>query len=316
MSLLKQMLDGVSEVAIMGHLRPDGDCTGSCLGLYNYIKEQHPQVHATLYLEQPSEKFAFMKNYSSICSDSLEEKQYDLCIGLDSSDKERFGPFVKYFNSAAKTVCVDHHITNKGFAMENILVKDASSTCEVLYGLLDETKISKEVAECIYTGIIHDTGVFKFSNTSAKTMEIAGKLMAAGIDFSGIIDNSFYRKTYVQNQILGRALLESILFHEGSCIFSVVRQKDMDFYEVGSKDLDGIIDQLRITEGVECAIFMHETGNHEYKVSMRSNGIVDVSVIAEYFGGGGHVRAAGCNMSGSIHDVINNLSLHITKQLG
>lgn len=316
MSLLKQMLDEAKEVAIMGHLRPDGDCVGSCLGLYNYIKEKYPQIKPTLYLEQPSEKFNYLTGFSEITSDFSEDKVYDLCIGLDSSDKERYGSFVKYFDSAKKTLCMDHHITNKGFAMENILVVDASSTCEVLYTQLEETVVSKEVAECIYTGIIHDTGVFKFSNTSPKTMEIAGTLMSAGIDFSRIIDDSFYRKTYIQNQILGRSLLESVMFNGGTCIFSVVRKKDMEFYGVDNKDLDGIIDQLRITEGVECAIFLYETGNQEYKVSLRSNGLLDVSVIAAYFGGGGHVRAAGCTMSGNLHDVINNLSVHITKQLG
>ena len=102
---------------------------------------------------------------------------------------------------------------------------------------------------------------------------------------------------------------------DGKCIFSAIKKKDMEFYGVTSKDLDGIIDQLRLTEGVECALFLYETGPQEYKVSMRSQKQVDVSRIAAYFGGGGHVRAAGCTMSGSIHDVINNLAGHIAKEL-
>ena len=89
----------------------------------------------------------------------------------------------------------------------------------------------------------------------------------------------------------------------------------MEFYGVNGKDMDGIIDQLRLTEGVEVAIFMYQTGPQEFKVSLRSQNAVDVSRIASYFGGGGHVRAAGCTMSGRIHDVVNNLSLHIAKQL-
>jgi phosphoesterase RecJ-like protein len=146
-------------------------------------------------------------------------------------------------------------------------------------------------------------------------MEIAGKLMEKGINFSKIIDDSFYRKTYIQNQILGRALLESITFHDSQCIFSVINKKDMEFYGVSGSDMDGIIDQLRITEGVECAIFMYETGCREYKVSLRSTADLDVSKIAVYFGGGGHKKAAGCTMAGSVHDVINNLSDQIVKQL-
>ncbi len=162
---------------------------------------------------------------------------------------------------------------------------------------------------------LHDTNVFKNSNTTQRTMQVAGAMMAKGINFSRIIDESFYRKTYVQNQIMGRAVLESVLFLEGKCIFSVVRKQDMDFYGVEASDLDGIVDQLRITEGVEVAIFLYETENHVYKVSMRSNNLVNVSQVAAYFGGGGHIRAAGCTMSGSVHDVINNLSALIEKQI-
>ena len=206
-------------------------------------------------------------------------------------------------------------MTNTGYGECSVVEAGASSTCEVLFGQMDEKYIDKSVAECLYTGIVHDTGVFKFSCTSPKTMEIAGRLMGKGVDFGNIIDDSFYRKTYIQNQILGRALLESITFLDGRCIFSAIRQNEMKFYGVDGKDMDGIIDQLRLTEGVEVAIFMYQTGASEYKVSLRSQNIVDVSRVASFFGGGGHVRAAGYTMSGSIHDVINNLSLHIEKQL-
>lgn len=206
-------------------------------------------------------------------------------------------------------------MTNRGYCEENVVYPNASSTCEVLFDSLDQERISYEVAMCLYTGIIHDTNVFKNSNTSAHTMEIAGKLMEKGIPFGKIIDETFFRKTYVQNQILGRALLESISFMDGKCIFAAVRQKDMDFYGADNSDLDGIVEQLRVTDGVECAIFLHETESHVYKVSMRSNCQVDVSKVAAYFGGGGHVRAAGCTMMGSVHDVINNLSIHIAEQM-
>ena len=146
-------------------------------------------------------------------------------------------------------------------------------------------------------------------------MRAAADLMDKGIDFSGILDDTYYKKSYVQNQILGRALLESIMVLNGQCIISAIRQKDMVFYGVEPKDLDGIVSQLRNTKGVEVAIFIYETGNQEFKVSMRSNGIVDVSKIGAYFGGGGHVRAAGCTMQGTMHDVLNNLTKHIEKQL-
>ena len=313
MTVLEQMLEQTGSVVILGHVRPDGDCLGSTLGLYHYI-QTNPAIRAAVYLEESSPKFGYLAGYDAILHETDEER-YELCICLDCGDEERLGSFGVFLANASKSLCLDHHITNTRFCEVNLVSENASSTCEVLFEQLDEEKIDKAAAECLYTGLIHDTGVFKYSCTSARTMEIAGKLMAKGIDFGSIIDNSFYKKTYVQNQILGRALLESITFLDGKCIFSALRQSEMEFYGVNGKDMDGIIDQLRLTEGVEVAIFMYQTGPQEFKVSLRSQNAVDVSRIASYFGGGGHVRAAGCTMSGRIHDVVNNLSLHIAKQL-
>lgn len=315
MSVLDRKLDGVKTAAILGHVHPDGDCIGSCLGLLNYLEAAYPQVEVTVYLEEPAAKFGYLNGFDQIQTIFAQDVSFDLCICLDCSDKARLGEGEGILSLAKDSICIDHHVTNTGYAGENVVEADASSTCEVLYGLLDEDKITKEIAECLYTGIIHDTGVFKYSATSAKTMQIAGKLMETGIDFTSIIDGSFYRKTYLQNQILGRALFESVTFLDGKCIFSVVRLKDMKFYGVTNKDLDGIIDQLRVTEGVECAIFLYEIEAQIFKVSLRSNTDLNVAKIAGYFGGGGHVKAAGCTMSGSIYDVINNLSGHIEKQM-
>jgi len=312
---LMELAEAAGTIAIVGHVRPDGDCVGSCLAVCNYITEQYPEKTVDVYLETPPAKFSYLKQFERICSDPETGKQYDLCICLDSGDRERLGKNVVYLDTAKTSICIDHHITNQGYAAANFVKADASATCELLYDFLDEEKISRDVAECIYTGILHDTNVFKNSNTTERTMQVAGAMMAKGINFSRIIDESFYKKTYVQNQIMGRAVLESVLFLDGKCIFSVVRKQDMDFYGVEASDLDGIVDQLRITDGVEVAIFLHETENHVYKVSMRSNSFVNVSKVASYFGGGGHVRAAGCTMSGSVHDVINNLSAQIDKQI-
>lgn len=315
MSRLLELAKDAGSIVILGHVRPDGDCVGSCLAVWNYLEELYPEKTIQVYLEKPPVKFNYLKHFDSISQDAETGIIYDLCICLDSGDKTRLGDFGVYLDTAKRSICLDHHITNTGYAKENFVQPQVSSTCEVLYGFLEDSKINKAVAECIYTGIIHDTNVFKNSNTTFRTMEVAGRMMEKGINFGRIIDESFYRKTYLQNQIMGRAILESITFQDGKCIFSVVRQKDMKFFGVESSDLDGIVEQLRITDGVECAIFLYETGVHQYKVSMRSKDIVDVSKVASYFGGGGHVRAAGCSMSGNVHDVINNLSGHIEKQL-
>lgn len=312
---LNAELQGVNTVAIAGHVRPDGDCVGSCIGLKLYLKKYFSQIKTTVYLEDFSESFRFLKGTEEIVHECTGEEVYDVFFALDCGDKARLGNAAKYFDTAKKTICIDHHISNQAFAQINYIEPEASSTSELVYLLMEEDKVTKEMAEAIYMGIVHDTGVFQYSCTSSRTMNVAGKLMDTGIDFNKIVDDTYYVKSYVQNQILGRALLESITMLDGKIIFSAIRQKDLKFYGVGTKDLDGIVQQLRNTRGVEAAIFLYETGPQEFKVSMRSNGKIDVSRIACFFGGGGHVRAAGCNMQGSVYDVVNNIVEHMHKQL-
>lgn len=306
-------IEAAENIAIAGHVRPDGDCVGSCMGLYNYITENYPSKNVSVYMEDMGNDFNYIAHMDQVKHD-YDGMKADLVIILDVSDVARIGVIGELFETSDNTVCIDHHISNPGLAMENVIEPDASSASQVLYKLLDESKISKEVAEALYTGIIHDSGVFKYSSTSAETMNIAGKLMEKGIDFQSIIDDGFYAKSYIQNHILGKALVESIVFFDGKCIFSVISKKDMEFYGVTSKDLGGIVEQLRLTEGVECAIFLYETEPLTYKVSLRSKKYLDVNKVAGYFGGGGHVRAAGCVMEGTFHDVINNLAIRIEKE--
>lgn len=311
--ILSDILKDVKSVGITGHIRPDGDCTGSVLALYNYILENMPEIDVDLYLEQPGSEFYYLKNIDKI-KNTPEDKKYDVFFVLDCSSLDRIEPFISCFNNASKTVCIDHHVSNTGFTDLSKIEPQASSACEVLYGTMDADKISRNVAECIYTGIIHDTGVFKYSCTSKKTMEIAGEMMEKGIDYSDIIDNTFYKKTYVQNQILGRALLESVLFYDGKCIFTTVTMDEMEFYGVTCRELGGIVEQLRLTDGVEVAIFLYQTGEEEYKVSLRSKKKIDVAAIATQFGGGGHVRAAGYTAKGSVYQIINSIGELIEKQ--
>lgn len=311
---IADIISGASKVGITGHIRPDGDCVGSTLGLYNYIRDNMPQVQVDVFLEEPGQEFSYIKGIEAIKNQPEKGSVYDVFFVLDCGSLDRIEPFVEHFESAGKTVCIDHHISNTGFADESLVIPSASSACEVLYQALDEDKISKAVAECIYTGIIHDTGVFKYSATSALTMTIAGKMMEKGIDYSDIIDNSFYKKTYIQNQILGRALLESVLFYEGRCIFSVVTSDVLSFYGVTGKELSGVVEQLRLTDGVEVAILMYQLSDNEYKVSLRSKKVIDVSRIAMSFGGGGHVRAAGFNAQGTPHQIINRIGTMIEEQ--
>ena len=312
---LKETLQGVKTAAILGHVRPDGDCIGSCLALYNYIETYFPEIQAKVYLQEFMPEFLMLKNADKIVHDCSEDVVYDVCFSLDSADKARHGEFIKYFDTAKKTVGIDHHISNLGFADTHLIVSDASATAEILYELIGKEHLTKEIAECIYLGMAHDTGVFQYSNASPKTFRVVADLLETGIDASRIIDETFYQKSYVQNQVLGKTLLESELKLDGKVIVGLVTMQDMADYGITAKALDGIVSQLRYTRGVEVAVFLYELEAKHYKVSMRSNGKVNVSSIAGTLGGGGHVKAAGCEISGEYEAVVEILLKYIGAQL-
>ncbi len=311
--ILKECADA-KRIGISGHVRPDGDCVGSCLALWQYLKKCLPECFVQVFLETPPSIFKEIKGFEEIVTDFPEEETFDVFFALDCG-ADRVGDAQKYFNAAKKTINIDHHVSNTGTAQINHIRADVGSVCEVLYDLLEQDKLDADIAMALYIGIIHDTGVLQYSNTTPVTHKKVAELISFGFDFPRLIQETFYQKTYVQTQIMGRALMESIRFMDGKCIVSAVDRKMMNFYDATPADLDGIVNQLRNIKGVSCAIFMYQTDTLEYKVSLRSDESVDVSKVVSYFGGGGHARAAGCTMSGTFHDCVNNLSLQIERQM-
>lgn len=315
MMKLDSIVEGKKSIGIAGHVRPDGDCVGSTLAVYNYLRTYYPQADVRIYLEPIPNIFRFLHNSKEIRNTYMDSVHFELFISLDCGDTGRLGEAAKYFEAADHTLCIDHHVSNQAFAEFNYIDPDASSTCELVFELLDEEKITKEIAECIYTGIVHDTGVFQYSCTSAKTMNIAGILMEKGIDYTKIVDETFYTKTYPQVRILGQALLNSQLYLDGACIVSVLTQEEMKAFDVLPKHLEGIVNQLRVTKGVQIAVFIYENMDKTFKASLRVNGEINAAEIALSFGGGGHVKAAGCTMEGTKESVVEQMISAIAAQL-
>lgn len=315
MEKLHEVLSGVKCVAVSGHVNPDGDCVGSCLATYNYIKENYPDIQIDVYLDPIPNIFKFLKSSDEIKAPGTEKKEYDLFLAQDCGDAARLGAAEHYFHEAKKTVCIDHHKSNGAFADINYIYPEASSTSELIYDLIEDEKISKAVAECIYLGIVHDTGVFQYSCTSSKTMNIAGRLMDKGIDFTRIINDTFFEKTYEQTRIMAAALLKSQRFLDETCIFSFITREEMEEYHVLPKHLEGIVSQMRAVKGVDTAVFLYQNGENSYKVSMRSSNLVDVAEIAVGFGGGGHARAAGATMEGDARQIRDLILEKIRQQL-
>lgn len=308
-------IEKADSIVILGHLRPDGDCVGSCLGLYNYLLDNYPDKIVDVYLDEFKQEFMFLRGADKVLHEK-QDKTYDLCISLDSGDLERHGDFVSYYHSAARRVCLDHHISNEGFGDIFLLMTECSATAEALFTLFDVDKIGKECAECLYTGIVHDTGVFKYNNTTRQTMEIAGILIEKGVRSALVIDGTFYQKTFKQNKMLAKALDAAYLMFDGKVIVSCLTKEIFDEYEATNLDTDGVVDALRITDGVECALWMYEYPNKgTFKCSLRSNEIVNVNKIACSLGGGGHIRASGCEVKGDADSIIKTVTDMIKEQL-
>ena len=315
--MIDDLLREAKTVAIFGHVRPDGDCVGSTLGLYNYICDNYPTIRVQIYLERFAESYKILSR--SIEINSIYENDSepcDLVFLLDTPSFERIGANgLNCLKSARKTCNIDHHISNPlNLCTDNFVDAKASSACEVLYFALNPQKISTDTAECLYLGIVHDTGAFKFSCTGQKTMVVIGDLLDKGIDFARIINETYYSRTYIQTLVTGYVMMSSKLALDGKVVYSYLTPEDMDHYSVTPVELSSVIDTLREVSGTEVAIFLYPV-NNEYKISLRSNYVVDVNKIASVFGGGGHVRAAGGNSKEPPEETIKKILKLVQEQL-
>ncbi len=316
MQKIEEALTGdIKRIGVAGHVNPDGDCTGSTTALYLYLKKNLPNTQVDLYLELPKDSLARIDGVSDAKQTIEQDVVYDLFITTDVSDINRIGIARELFDAAKQTICIDHHISNPGFADINCIVPHASSACEVLADLLDYEKLDQTIAKNLYTGMVTDSGVFQFSNTSPHTMRVAASLMEFGFDHSKLIDSVFNQRTYKENRILGYALQKAKQECDGAVITCFITLEEMARFAVEKKNLDMIVSQLRLTEGAEAAVFIYETLPGEFKASLRSNEYLNVADVASVFGGGGHAKAAGCTLKGTPEEVISKILPAIKERL-
>lgn len=312
---LELILSEVDTIAITGHVRPDGDCIGSSLGLYNYIRTYYPEKQVDVYLEEPQDKFRFLRGADAMKHTTDEVGIYDACFILDCGSSDRVGFAKDIYDNAKMQYCVDHHVSNQISGDNYYVVPTASSTSELVYNLLPTERLTKEIAECLYMGIAHDTGVFQYSNVAPSTMRAAADLLELGIEANRILEDTYFEKTYLQNYMVGKAFTESKLLLEGRCLAYGISYEEMQEHGVSGKDLDSISSQLRNTIGVDIVVFLYALSPQVYKISLRSNDQVDSSIVATHFGGGGHKKAAGFEREGSIESILELVVGEIEKQI-
>ena len=309
---IKELIMNATKILIVTHENPDGDAIGSSLGLMSGLIKLGKDVDVAI--PQINEMYSFLPGFE-LLKKEINADEYDLCIALDSSDLERIGELKPAFEKIEKTIVIDHHITNQNFGDVSYVNAVASSTCQNIIVILAALgiAINKDMATCLYTGILTDTGGFRY-NVQSETFEFAGMLLETGIDIAKIYRILFDTTTEARTRLLGRALNTLEILADGKIAFTYVTAKD--FEELGNQDGDqeGIVNYGRDIEGVEVSIFVREKDGMT-KVSLRSNEYLNVSLIASKYSGGGHVKAAGFETSKSIEEIKEELLVEIKRQL-
>lgn len=284
-------IENANDIIILTHDVPDGDAIGSSLALYNGLKQLNKEVHVVIP-EYPK-IYSFLPGADEIKNEG-KESSYDLAIALDCGDIKRLNGFVKYFSNAKDRISIDHHEINTMFADHNFVNPTAPACAQILIIVLEALgiEITKDIGTCLLTGIITDTGGFKYQGVTAETFEFVAGLLNRGVNVSNIYKKVLQMLTKERFMLQKIAINRLEFFENGRISFTYITKEDEKDVNAGNGDHDGIVEIGRDIEGVEVSIFLRET-DEGYKISLRSNEYVNVSDICLMFNGGGHIKAAG-----------------------
>ena len=288
-------IDKARNIVIVTHEMPDGDAVGSSLALYAGLKQLGKNVD--VIIPEYSKTFEFLPNSTEIKKEGRNEV-YDLAIALDCGDIKRLNGFVNYFEEANTKISIDHHSSNTMFADYNFVNPMAPACAQILATVLEALGviINKEIGTCLLTGIITDTGGFKYKGVTAETFEFVAELLNKGVNVSDVYKKVLQIVSKPKFELMQIAINRLEFLEDGKLTFTYITREDIEKVGAGSNDHDGIVEMGRDIEGVEVSIFLRETDDG-YKISLRSNDYVNVSDICLMFGGGGHIRAAGGNIA-------------------
>lgn len=303
---------------VLPHIYPDGDTIGSAISIYNYLKTISDDVHLVLNDPLP-ENLEFLNNGKFTPSHDFEElkiKNYTV-VAIDSSDHTRIEDRINIVEKSEFVYNIDHHITNINYGDVNIVDVDASATGEVIFEILNDNnyQFTKEDLNAIYAAISTDTGSFKYSNTSAVAMRIVAELIDRGLDINFVNVALYQNKPFEQIRTLNLALSTLELKFDDRVAIGYINKDLLRENNLYNPETDGVVEFFRDIKGVEISIFLKESETDTYKVSLRSKYDFNVSELAMRFGGGGHVKAAGCKLVGDINTVIFKLNEALREEL-
>ncbi len=312
--ILKEIQES-EKIVILTHEAPDGDAIGSSLGLKLGLKKIGKQ--ADLIMTKFAKTFDFLPAIDEIKTES-NIKKYDLAISLDCATIKRLDNR-EYFDNAKKTIVIDHHGSNNMYGDVNYVNPVAPACAEIILSMLlyYNIDVDAKIGTCLMTGILTDTGGLQYQSTTADTFEYAAELLRKGVDIPDICKRTLQTRTNANFELSKRVMDRLELLEKGKIAFSYITKKDLEEVKAEEGDHEGLVNIGRSIEGVEVSIFIRQDDEDEkmYKVSMRSGEYVNVSDVCLMFGGGGHPRAAGAKMQGTLEQVKNKLVNETKKYL-
>ena len=313
-SKLNNIIKSSKNILIFSHINPDGDTLGSMCALYSVILDNYKKKCDMVSLSKIPDVYSFLPHINDVkhIDDIDKSREYDLVINVDVAAIERICDGQILFNKAKSTVNIDHHKTNNAYAGLNFINPDASSTGEVLFGCFKEMElnINLDVAICLYTAILTDTGSFRFDNTKPSTFECASKLVEIGVNPSDI-----YKKVYESDS-------KTLVMFQAYCIskakfldndkiaYTTVYKKDMEKFSANDECMEGLTEKLRAIVSTRIAFVAKEMKTGGTKIYMRST-YADVAEISEVFGGGGHKFASGCTIKAPVEQAVEKILAEI-----
>ena len=287
------------KIVLLVHENPDGDAVGSAMAMHLALQQLGKE--ADIIIPDYPKCFEFLPSMDLVKAES-DIANYELAISLDCATKKLLKDWVKYFDDAKTRIVIDHHGSNSMYGDLNFVDPKSPACAQLLVVIFNYfgIEITKEIGTCLLTGIITDTGGFAYSGVTEETFEFTARLVEKGINVSKIYQKVFSAMTVSRFKLNRIAMNRLELLEDGKIAFTYITKKDELDVDAQSGDYEGIVAQGRNIEGVEVSVFLRETENDIIKVSLRSKDYVNVSEVCVAFGGGGHPRAAGCNIQGTI----------------